>query len=234
MAATERVISRKATMVIEQIPDLLPPPSDFGDNFIAGVRENLPNAENVFDPFHLINLANRKLDADRAANQVNGERLKSIRYALLKDPENLKPEEREALFDITRDNEVIATSYAMKESLRQVYSLPLELARDHLVRWVEWVMDCGSRAFKALAKTVKAQLEGILRAIETGINNAYHESLNGRMCSQKGLRTDIIEEIVSREWCTSETHVSSVIVDELDQSVCVSSTHCIIAPNLTL
>lgn len=135
MTATERVISRKATMVIEQIPDLLPPSSDFGDNFIAGVRENLPNAENVFDPFHLINLANRKLDADRAANQVNGERLKSIRYALLKDPENLKPEEREALFDITRDNEVIATSYAMKESLRQVYSLPLELARDHLVRW---------------------------------------------------------------------------------------------------
>lgn len=161
--------------------------SDFGDNFIAGVRENLPNAENVFDPFHLINLANKKLDADRAANQVNGERLKSIRYALLKDPENLKPEEHEALFDITHDNEVIATSYAMKESLRQTYSLPLELARDHLARWVEWVEDCGSKAFKALAKTVKAQFEGILRAIETGINNGYQESLNGRIQFTKRL-----------------------------------------------
>lgn len=64
--------------------------SDFRDNFISGVREYLPNAENVMDPFHLINLANKKLDADRASNQVNGERLKSIRYSLLKDPGNLK------------------------------------------------------------------------------------------------------------------------------------------------
>ena len=31
MAATERVISRKATMVIEQIPDLLPPSFDFSE-----------------------------------------------------------------------------------------------------------------------------------------------------------------------------------------------------------
>lgn len=53
--------------------------TDFGRNFIAGIRENFPNAENVYDPFHLIHLANKKLDADRAANQVNGERKMSIK-----------------------------------------------------------------------------------------------------------------------------------------------------------
>lgn len=161
--------------------------SDFGDNFIAGVRENLPNAENVLDPFHLINLANKKLDADRASNQVNGERLKSVRYALLKDPKNLTPEEREALFDITHDNDVIAMSYAMKESLRRTFTMPSELARNHLARWVVWVERSGSKAFKSLAKTVKRFFEGIIRAIETGVNNGYQESLNGRVQFTKRL-----------------------------------------------
>ena len=130
--------------------------SDFGENFLSGVKEYLPNAENVMDPFHLINLANKKPDADRASNQVNGEKLKSIRYSLLKDPKNLKREEREALSDVTHDNDVIATSYAMKESLRRMYTMPPELARDHLRRWVEWVKRSGSKAFKALAKAVKS------------------------------------------------------------------------------
>lgn len=161
--------------------------SDFGKNFIAGVREHLPNAENVFDPFHLIQIANRKLDFDRASNQVNGERLKSTRYALLKKPGDLKPEEREALFDITKDNSDIARSYAMKESLRQLYTLPAELARDHLSRWVTWVMRNGSKNFIALAKTVRTNFEGIIRAIETGVNNAYQEGLNAKIQFTKRL-----------------------------------------------
>ena len=38
-----------------------------------------------------------------------------------------------------------------------------------------------------MAKTVKKHLEGILKAIETGINNGYQESLNGRVQLSKGL-----------------------------------------------
>lgn len=161
--------------------------SDFGKNYIAGVKENLPNAENVMDPFHLINIANRKLDGDRASNQINGERLKSVRYALLKDQSNLTDKEREALLDITGDNSVIARSYAMKESLRQMYTSPPEVAEDHLRRWIAWVESEGSKGFKALAKTVRQNFNGIIRAIETGINNAYQESLNGRVQFTKRL-----------------------------------------------
>lgn len=161
--------------------------SDFGRNYIAGVQEHLPNAEGVFDPFHLIQLANKKLDADRASTQANGERKKSIRYALLKDPRDLSDEEREALLDIRKDNKIVATSYAMKESLRQMYSSPPELARDHLERWVVWAENDGSRNFKALAKTVRGHFDGIIRAIETGINNAYQEGLNGRIQFTKRL-----------------------------------------------
>lgn len=176
--------------------------SDFGKNLVAGVRQFLPNASNTFDPFHLIQLANKKLDGDRAANQINGQRLKSIRYALLKNPNDLSPEEREALLDITTDNDVIARSYAMKESLRQLYDCTsVEVARDHLARWVEWAAEEGSRGFRALAKTVRTHFEGILLAIETGVNNAYQEGLNARVQFSKRLangyrRSDRLSRIV--------------------------------------
>ena len=64
---------------------------DFGKNYIAGVGQFLPNVCMVFDPFHLIQLANEKLEGGRASSQVNGQRLKSVRYALLKDPGKLTP-----------------------------------------------------------------------------------------------------------------------------------------------
>ena len=53
--------------------------SDFGDSFIKGAREHLLNARNVYDPPHLVQLGNQELDKDRSKEQVNYQRLKSIR-----------------------------------------------------------------------------------------------------------------------------------------------------------
>lgn len=164
--------------------------TDFGEAFIKGTRDNFPNAESVLDPFHLIQIANRHLDRDRASCQINGERKKDIRYAMLKNPENLTDSEKDALLDFTKDHETAALSYQMKESLRQVFTYSKEeiaLAKEHLEQWVNWVFDKGSRGFRALAKTVNRHLSDILRAIETGINNGYQESLNGRVQLSKAL-----------------------------------------------
>jgi transposase len=172
--------------------------TDFGDAFIAGAREHLPNAEPVYDPVHLVQIANRHLDRDRASTQINGQRKKSIRYALLKNPDNLRPEEAEELMDITKDNELVGRSYQMKESLRQVFEYTkdeIDLARAHLVKWAQWAHDEGSSGFRALAKTVRGHIEGILKAIETGVNNGYQESLNGRVQLSKGLARGYSKEM---------------------------------------
>ena len=156
--------------------------SDFGEAFISGAGEYLPNAESVLDPFHLIQLGNQKLDKDRASNQINGQRLKSIRYALLKNECNLSEEEKEIVFDITRDNEIIGRSYEMNMSLRQAFAYgDVRLTARHLVKWTVWVLRDGSKGFKALANTVRKHFKGILKAVQTGINNGFQESLNGRI-----------------------------------------------------
>lgn len=188
--------------------------SDFEKNFIAGVREHLPNAEGVYDPSHLIQLVNKKMNADRAANQVNGGRLKTIRYALPKNPNNLSDEERNTLLDIKKDNEVVVASYAMKESLRQMYESPPKLAREHLTRWIQWVEGDGSKKFKALAKTVKQHFDGIIRAIETEINNEYQKGLNAKIQLTKRLangyhkRDRLIRMVFFRDSCRSYEQAS--------------------------
>ena len=55
MAVCARGHTRQITIVF----------SDFSEAFISGTRAYLPNSDPVFDPFHLIQLGNRKLDKDR-------------------------------------------------------------------------------------------------------------------------------------------------------------------------
>lgn len=164
--------------------------SDFGQAFITGAKEYLPNAKSVLDPFHLVQIANRALDRDRASCQTNGQRMKSLRFAMLKSRRKLNEEETKMLNDFTKDNPGAATSYRLKEMLKDAidYSAEqIELARKHLMAFVEDAEKNGSDGFKALANTVKKNLEGILLAIGTRINNGYQEGLNGRIQLSKRL-----------------------------------------------
>lgn len=67
---------------------------DLSPAFIAAVRENLPNADMVFDPFHVMKLMNEKLDMLRRelwaeADGKDKAFIKNTRWILLKGNENL-------------------------------------------------------------------------------------------------------------------------------------------------
>ena len=133
-------------------------------------------------------MGNQKLDKDRSKEQVNGQRLKSIRYALLKNTENLSEEEWNHVTDISKDNSVTSLSYQMNMSLRESLELDdPDLARMYLGMWVDWVDREGSKNFKALSKTVRKYMDGIILALSSGVNNGYQESLYGRIQFSKRL-----------------------------------------------
>ena len=96
----------------------------------------------------------------------------------------------------------MAKSYAIKESLRQMYdSSSVEVDADHLARWVEWIESEGSRTFRDLAKTARKHFDVILLAIETGVNSAYRVGLNAKVQFSKRLangyhRSDRLSRIV--------------------------------------
>lgn len=56
---------------------------DFGDAFVKGTRAYLPNAVNVFNPFHLVSLANDRMDTDRRLFLGDCRRLRLRRHSFL-------------------------------------------------------------------------------------------------------------------------------------------------------
>lgn len=164
--------------------------SDFGKAFISGTNKYLPNAKSVMDPFHLIQIANKAMDRDRASRQYNGDRNKAVRYALLKGKEKLTEEQKKIVMDFSKDHAIPANSYRLKEMLRDAVSYAskeIKLAKAHLLAFIEDAKETGTDGFKALANTVEQNLHGILRAIGTGINNGAQEGLNGRIQLSKRL-----------------------------------------------
>jgi transposase len=156
--------------------------------WIAGpIAERCPRAKRCVDPFHVVALATEALDKIRrevwneARRQGQGAvaaELKGARFALWKNPENLTTRQQSKLADVERLNRPLYRAYLLKEQLRQIYRLPARQAIALLEEWLAWARRSRLRPFVKLARTITAQREGIVAAIESGLSNARVEAIN--------------------------------------------------------
>ena len=95
--------------------------------------------------------------------------VKHSRWALLKDPDKLKPSQLDVLHELRRSGSVLYRCWQLKEGLRDLYRLadPAD-APTHLRWWLAWACRCRIPAFVTLAKTIRANRERILAAVELG------------------------------------------------------------------
>ncbi len=137
-------------------------------------------------PFHLVELANATVDKTRrwAWNMKRDLRLdsarwvKRTRWALPKEPDRLSEAQREVLYELRRRGSVLYRCWQLKEGLRDLFAFadPAQAAR-HLDWWLAWA--CRSRipAFVTLSKTLRANRERILAAVELGLASSKLEGL---------------------------------------------------------
>jgi transposase len=108
--------------------------------------------------------------------------VKHTRWALLKDPDALKPSQLEVLHALRRSGSVLYRCWQLKEGLRDLYRLPDPAdAPDHLDWWLAWA--CRSRipAFVSLSRTIRDNRERVLAAVELGLSNSKLEGLNSKI-----------------------------------------------------
>jgi len=159
---------------------------DFSKSFLSGINGHLPNADVVYDRFHLVKMANDALDKIRSKNQTNGSRHKWMRFKLLKNGKDLSPEERQRIFDIKEDNKVLGPAYEMKESLIQLYDYPdISAASEHVKQWLEWVDKEGEPQMKTVGRTVSRHLHKIPNWYYDRMSNGFLEGLNGMIQTTK-------------------------------------------------
>lgn len=161
---------------------------DMSQAFITKVRERLPGATIVFDPFHVVKLANTAVDEVRRS-QVralkgrveDAHAIKKSRWILLKARKNLDRKESAKLSLIETANRPLYRAYLLKEALRAVYRVSADKAGDRLDAWLAWASRSRLRPFVKLAATVREHRNGILAAIEHHLSNGRLEGLNNKI-----------------------------------------------------
>jgi transposase len=156
-----------------------------------GVKENCRNAQVVFDKFHVLAKASKRVDQVRHAEaRVGGadvrHSLRQSQWLWRKNPENLNEKEQARLAKIQEKNLCTGKAYQMRLVLQDIYRSPnAGVAQKRFkvwCRWVRWV----ARFYKSLvfspmvkmAQMVEDHLAGILAHWKWGLTNAFMEGLN--------------------------------------------------------
>jgi transposase len=160
---------------------------DMAAGYIAEVRDRVPEARIAFDPFHVVKLASeavhdvRRTEARERKGSAEADVLKDARWALLKAPEKLRPEQKLKLAEVASLNSRVYRAYLLKEELRAMYRCGLAAATRHLQAFLAWASRSRLEPFVKLARTIRKHREGILAAIELGVSNGRLEGINNKI-----------------------------------------------------
>ena len=99
--------------------------ADLASSWQKALATWVPHARVVFDRFHVERLASDAVDEVRRSEQrrldpEDAKALKGTRYALLKHPARLKPEETRRLETLRRENRALDRAYELKEYLATI------------------------------------------------------------------------------------------------------------------
>jgi len=155
--------------------------------YIKAVTEASPQAQIIFDRFHVQRLAQdavdevRRDEARAATSEEERKELKGTRWQLLKSFWNLSLFDSLRLSQLQRENKRLYRAYLLKDSLVRTLDCGSEwLARIKLDQWIRWARRSRLEPFKRIATTIRDCTAGILAYVRSGLSNGRTEGLNGK------------------------------------------------------
>ena len=160
---------------------------DMNTAYDLEVRMHCPNAEVVYDLFHVVAKYGREvIDRVRVdqANQLRQDKparrvIKSSRWLLLRNRRNLEHPQRVRLDELLQANQPLLTTYLMRDELKRLwfYRHP-SWARKAWDHWLEQAQGSGIAALEHFAHKLKAYLHGILSRCRHRLNTSIVEGIN--------------------------------------------------------
>ena len=158
---------------------------DRGGSYKASVKEYLPDADIVFDKFHIVANYNEVIDKIRrrewrAAEEEDKPFIKGQRFNLFMNLENLTPKRESSLHELLSMNEDLNQAYILKDMLKQLWTYTYKAcAGKFLDKWIELAKDTGIDELKRFAKGLNRAREGLLSYCQHRITSAKIEAFNG-------------------------------------------------------
>ena len=158
---------------------------DRGGSYKASVKEHLPDADIVYDKFHIIANYNEVIDKIRRrewrqAQEEDKPFIKGQRFNLFMNVENLTPKRETSLHELLSMNEDLNQAYILKDMLRQLWTYTYKAcASKFLDKWIELAKETGVDELKRFAKGLDRAREGLLSYCQHRITSAKIEAFNG-------------------------------------------------------
>lgn len=152
---------------------------DMSRSYISASEEMMPQADVVFDRFHLAKKINEAVDAIRRQDQKEYSELKKSRYLWLKNNENLNTEQRKHLQHLQDSFKNIGTAYQLKEQFRAVMNdAHANKKLKPLNDWIELAWDSGLKPMMDFVNMLHRHWYGIKSYFKRLATNAFAERVN--------------------------------------------------------
>ena len=176
-----------AGMTAEQKAAIQAVAIDMWDPYINRLGHHCPQAMIVFDLFHVVKAYSRVVDEVRReeVRQATGAMksvIKGSRYLLLKNRENLRPDQQNRLEELLRVNQRLNQVYVLKDQLKMIYHYKHPpAAKAALDAWCDMAGRIDNRWMNQFIKTLRRFEYGILNHCQFPIGTSRLEGINNKI-----------------------------------------------------
>jgi transposase len=164
---------------------------DMSRGFIFALKDILPNIPVIFDRFHIFKLFNEAMNEFRRRyhQEVESWRkisLKSSRFLLLANPQNLSPPKLVKLREVLELNQPLNEFYLFKMQFLELWNLPdRKSAEDYLEEWAKQAWGTKNAVLHRITNTIMMYRSSILNWFDHPISTAKVEGTNNKIKTLK-------------------------------------------------
>jgi len=149
---------------------------DMWGGFPKVVKEVFPNAVVVIDRFHVMKAVNEELNKIRRQAKIFD---RGSKFLLLKNGQDLTPEETEKLELILQKSKRLEKAYRWKEEFRAIYEQPLTVEEGK--RQIQGWLDKARAVYREAITTIRNHLDGISNYFRNRTTSGAMEGINNRI-----------------------------------------------------
>lgn len=152
---------------------------DMSRSYISGVDELMPQAEIVFDRFHICSQLNSAVDEIRRTEQRQYDEIKKTRYLWLRNNSKLTEEQREKINYLGDTYPNLGTAYRLKELLKKIMDdAYLDKKITPLNNWIKLAWKSGLKPIRNFINMLRDHWYGVKSYFKRLATNAYAERIN--------------------------------------------------------
>jgi transposase len=167
------VLKQQPLQLREQVEEVS---VDMWGGFPKVVQEVFPNAQIVFDRFHIMKPVNKELNKVRKQTKMT---LKGSKFILLKNGVDLTEAQQVKLADILKHSKRLKLAYELKEEFRDIFesSQTVEAGKEKLLAWLKKARSI----YCDVLTTIRNHLDGICNYFLNRTTSGVMEGINNRI-----------------------------------------------------